>query len=290
MNSERPPPSSDRVEDKEHERRRLERILPELIKRIVEAGYEKISEGPENIRHFISEMKLPKEALTLIFAQLDETKNGLYRVVAREIRDFLEHTNIAEETAKVLTTLSFEVKTEVRFIPNDSRLGVPRPDVRSRVRVKKDKADRDEKKEAGAGNARARRRCRRARPRACAAPLRAPAPTSLPTATAVPAFRRSQFSAGPRRREPRGERQLKPLTAGSEIDAWCTSCRMDLGHRIVAMVEGRPKRVECLTCGGQHNYRAPKAESDKGTDGKASAQERPPLRDRRSAPAPNRTA
>lgn len=56
---------------------------------------------------------------------------------------------------------------------------------------------------------------------------------------------------------------MKPLTAGSEIDAWCTSCRMDLGHRIVAMVEGRPKRVECLTCGGQHNYRAPQSEREK---------------------------
>lgn len=50
---------------------------------------------------------------------------------------------------------------------------------------------------------------------------------------------------------------MKPLSAGAEIDAWCTSCRMDLNHRIVAMVGPTPKRVECLTCGGQHNYRAP---------------------------------
>lgn len=49
-----------------------------------------------------------------------------------------------------------------------------------------------------------------------------------------------------------------PLTAGSEIDAWCTRCRLDLGHRIVAMVERQPKRVVCLTCDSQHNYRPPK--------------------------------
>lgn len=48
------------------------------------------------------------------------------------------------------------------------------------------------------------------------------------------------------------------LTAGSEIDAWCTRCRLDLGHRIVAMVGTTPKRVVCLTCDSQHNYRAPK--------------------------------
>ena len=53
---------------------------------------------------------------------------------------------------------------------------------------------------------------------------------------------------------------MKPLTAGSEIDAWCTKCRLDLGHRIVAMVHGAPKRVVCLTCGSEHNYRAPQVQ------------------------------
>jgi hypothetical protein len=49
---------------------------------------------------------------------------------------------------------------------------------------------------------------------------------------------------------------VKALSAGSEIDAWCTRCRLDLGHRIVAMVRGAPKRVICLTCNSEHNYRA----------------------------------
>jgi len=136
--SEIPPADGDdRPEEKE--RRRLERLLPELIKRLVEAGYEKISEGPENVREFVREMKLPKEVLALLLAQIDETKNGLYRVVAKEIRDFLEHTNFSEEMAKVLTMLSFEIKTEVRFIPNDERLGAaPKPEVRSKVRVRRE--------------------------------------------------------------------------------------------------------------------------------------------------------
>ncbi len=56
---------------------------------------------------------------------------------------------------------------------------------------------------------------------------------------------------------------MKTLSAGSEIDAWCTKCKLDLGHRIIAMVEDRPKRVVCQTCGSQHNYRAPKS-ADRG--------------------------
>ncbi len=52
---------------------------------------------------------------------------------------------------------------------------------------------------------------------------------------------------------------MKALTAGSEIDSYCTRCRMDLGHRIVAMVRDAPKRVICLTCNSEHNYRAPRS-------------------------------
>jgi hypothetical protein len=33
---------------------------------------------------------------------------------------------------------------------------------------------------------------------------------------------------------------------------------MDLGHRIVAMVGGAPKRVICQTCNSEHNYREPR--------------------------------
>jgi hypothetical protein len=51
----------------------------------------------------------------------------------------------------------------------------------------------------------------------------------------------------------------KRYQAGGEIDAWCTKCRLDLLHRIVAVVAGEPKRVECETCHSQHNYRAPKS-------------------------------
>ena len=46
--------------------------------------------------------------------------------------------------------------------------------------------------------------------------------------------------------------------AGQEIDAFCTKCKMDLGHRIVAVAGGKPAKAECLTCRGVHMYRAPK--------------------------------
>jgi hypothetical protein len=53
----------------------------------------------------------------------------------------------------------------------------------------------------------------------------------------------------------------KPKTGG-EIDAYCTKCKLDLTHRIIAMVGDAVKKVECKTCGSHHLYRRPKSERD----------------------------
>jgi len=45
------------------------------------------------------------------------------------------------------------------------------------------------------------------------------------------------------------------LRVGGVIDAWCTRCKMSLGHTILAMVGGKPVRVRCNTCGADHAYR-----------------------------------
>ncbi len=113
-----PPPSP---RSKESRRRRLEGVIPEIVKRAVELGVEKARESPETVKQFVGDMKLPKEIAHYVFAQIDETKNGLFRVVAKEMRDFLEHTNFAGEMQKLLTTVQFEVNTTIRFTPNDGK-------------------------------------------------------------------------------------------------------------------------------------------------------------------------
>ncbi len=111
MNDHDPPSDS--------KRRRLEGVIPELIKRAVELGVEKAAEAPDNFKELVGGMKVPKEIAHLLLAQMDETKNGLFRVVAKEIRDFLEHTNMSGEMQKMLTTVQFEISTTIRFKPND---------------------------------------------------------------------------------------------------------------------------------------------------------------------------
>ncbi len=54
-------------------------------------------------------------------------------------------------------------------------------------------------------------------------------------------------------------------SVGADITAWCTKCKLELGHTIVAMVENLPKRVECNTCHGKHNYKLQPASRSRTT-------------------------
>jgi hypothetical protein len=47
----------------------------------------------------------------------------------------------------------------------------------------------------------------------------------------------------------------KAIKVGGDVDAWCTKCKMVLGHTVLAMVGSQAKRVRCNTCQGEHNYR-----------------------------------
>lgn len=172
--SSSPSPSPVESERVDGDKKRLfERAIPEILKRVVEraveSGANRLAEGPENLRHFVQDLKLPKEVLHYLYTQIDDTKNGLYRVVAKEIRDVLEHTKFADELTAALTKLSFEIKTEIRFIPNETAKSMmskkdqagdkdgddesegstrlPKPEVTSQISVK-DRSVKDRSKDA----------------------------------------------------------------------------------------------------------------------------------------------
>jgi len=52
---------------------------------------------------------------------------------------------------------------------------------------------------------------------------------------------------------------MSPSTAaGKEALAYCTSCKMDLAHIIVAMKGDKIAKAECKTCKKTHSYKTPK--------------------------------
>jgi len=143
-------------------RRRLETFVPELVRKTFAAGLGAAFATEEGIRKITKEIPQAKDVVDYVASTAGSTKDDLMRVMARETREFLQTVNFSEEIAKMLTMLSFEVKTEIRFIPNDEKFGGVEPDVKAKVRVKRGKEDK-EPEEAGEEESAERSRSRRRR-------------------------------------------------------------------------------------------------------------------------------
>ncbi len=116
-------------------RQRLEGLVPEILRRTFYAGLGAVFTTEEGVRRLATEFSLPKDVARYLIQQAQTTKNELFRIVAAEIRAFLENLNLSEELLHLLTSLSFEIKTEIRFIPNEQK--ALKPKIKNKVSVKR---------------------------------------------------------------------------------------------------------------------------------------------------------
>jgi hypothetical protein len=97
----------------------FERILPELIRRGLEAG-----RGP---LEKVSESFFPKDFASQLVAQLGDVRSGIVKAVAHEVGRFLRDADIASELRKVLTGLDIEAQVRFRFKARED--GTLKPEV-----------------------------------------------------------------------------------------------------------------------------------------------------------------
>jgi hypothetical protein len=125
-------------------RQRLEGFVPEIIRRMFYAGLGAVFTTEEGMRRLATEFSLPKDVARFLIQQAQGTKNELFRIVATELRGFLENLNLTEELLRLLTSLTFEINTQIRLLPNEAKL--IKPQIKNRVTVKQ--AAREEEKPA----------------------------------------------------------------------------------------------------------------------------------------------
>ncbi|MCA9528951.1 MAG: hypothetical protein KC543_02305 [Myxococcales bacterium] len=127
------------AEGEEPRRKGPDNVLRDAVRRAIERGIEAgvgtFTRADGRLRGALDDVKLPREIASYLFSQIDDTKNAVVRVVAGEIRDFLDAADIEGEFYRALTSLSFEVRTEIRFIPNEA--GGVRPQVKARTGPKR---------------------------------------------------------------------------------------------------------------------------------------------------------
>jgi hypothetical protein len=135
------PPSADpatsTTEDDAGLRRRLEQFIPDIVRRTILGGIGAVFTSEEAIRKLAGEVTLPKDVVNFLLQSANNSKDEVLRVVAKEVRTFLESANLSHELAKLLTQLSLELKTEVRFIPNDEAVGGVKPDMKRSMTLKR---------------------------------------------------------------------------------------------------------------------------------------------------------
>jgi hypothetical protein len=131
-------PGSSTDDDRDDHRSGAKKLVSALLKKGIESGIDAISKSEDVARGLVEGMKIPKEMASLALEQIDETKTGVYRAVAKEIRDFLNSTNFDKSMKKVLTGLAFEVKMEVRLKSAEDASGEThlKPEVSTEVSLK----------------------------------------------------------------------------------------------------------------------------------------------------------
>lgn len=113
-------------------------VIPDLIRKAISTGVRGVLKSEENIRNIAGDI-LNNETLGNVTGSVGSTLNTvreeMVRVVGQEVVKYLDRLNLDEEIVKALTAISLELKTEIRFIPNEERLVTP--DVKTKTRVKR---------------------------------------------------------------------------------------------------------------------------------------------------------
>jgi hypothetical protein len=131
------PGAHDDNPDERRLRERLEKLLPDVVRRAINAGTTAFTSTEDGIRRLVSEFNLPRDVAAYLIMQASTSKDEALRIIGSEVRQFLQTVNLSGELQKLLTSLSFEIKTEIRFIPNSESL--VKPEIKNKVGVKRDR-------------------------------------------------------------------------------------------------------------------------------------------------------
>jgi len=114
-----PPPTDESSSASEKSERKLSDLFRKALERGLEAGLASFNKADDTLRHAASEAKAPREIASVVFSQVDELKNSALKVVAGEIRRFLQQLEVSKELRNVLSDMTLRVNAEISFSPKD---------------------------------------------------------------------------------------------------------------------------------------------------------------------------
>jgi hypothetical protein len=109
------------------------RRMSDTVRKALASGFRSVRASEEKLRGLVGDA-MPKELVTYIKGAVDNGRDEIVRIIGVQTKKFLEGLDVGGEVAKILTALSFEIRTEIRFIPNDQKI---KPSIRTSIRPKK---------------------------------------------------------------------------------------------------------------------------------------------------------
>lgn len=113
--------------------RALDGLLPDLVNKAVNSGLRSVFATHEGVVKVAE--SVPKEVVRYIADQVDGMRADIFRIIASELREFLDRINLGKELQRALTALALQVTMEIRFLPSDT--AVVRPSVKANVTAKR---------------------------------------------------------------------------------------------------------------------------------------------------------
>jgi len=109
------------------------RRMSDTVRKALASGFRSVRASEERLRGMVGDA-MPKELVVYLKGAIDNGRDEIVRIIGTQTKKFLEGIDVGGEVAKILTAVSFEIRTEIRFIPNDQKI---KPSIRTSIKPKK---------------------------------------------------------------------------------------------------------------------------------------------------------
>ena len=99
----------------------LKGLLGETVKKVFTAGVSAAFMTEESLRAYVSELKLPKEALNLLIQGANKSKEEMTQRVTKEIVTILQKVDVVKELSKFAESHKFKITAEIDIIKKEKK-------------------------------------------------------------------------------------------------------------------------------------------------------------------------
>lgn len=94
----------------------LKGLLGDTVKKVFTAGVSAAFMTEESLRAYVSELKLPKEALNLLLQGANKSKDEITQRVTKEIVGIIQKIDFVKEASKFAETHKFKITAEIDIV------------------------------------------------------------------------------------------------------------------------------------------------------------------------------